>query len=115
MNKINSAVKSDIIRYMKEDESKERCGLVFEAGGIQRFIPCKNTHNTPEVNFCIDAKDFVIASMSGDVIAVVHSHTEKGLLHLSAHDRFCQYNESISWALYHPSNSDVIEFEPVAR
>lgn len=104
MNKeINEQIKKEICDYMSEDLTVERCGLVVESGGFQRFFSCKNVHLFPKDNFMVDQKDYLIASMSGDIIAVVHSHTEKDIQHLSAFDRFAQYSDPVKWILYHPS------------
>jgi len=55
---------------------EEGCGLLVNKKGKIEWISCKNTSDNPEVEFHIDASDYIKASLSGDIYAIVHSHPD---------------------------------------
>ncbi len=114
---INSeSLKAKIIEHMESDKTVEQCGLVVESGGFLKYFPCRNSHLLPADNFMIDSKDYLIASMAGEIKYVVHSHTENGLPHLSMNDIYCQYQEQLPWILYSPHDPQKLTvYAPVPK
>lgn len=55
---------------------EEGCGLLLNKKGKIEWMPCKNTSDTPEESFHIDASDYIKASLKGDIYAIVHSHPD---------------------------------------
>jgi len=115
--KLERELTLQIIKHLAGTTKEERCGLVVESAGIKFYIPCHNSHPVPSDNFCISQADYVAASVRGKVVAVCHSHTEKGLEHLSSNDRIQQYRNNIPWIL-HSHRGEVTElsvWEPVRK
>lgn len=91
-----------IIRYCKSKGRNEACGLVVERGEFLNFMPCDNIAKDRKNSFLISPDNYLIASMSGKVKAVVHSHPgDDQCNHLSSADRICQYKHPTEWWLVH--------------
>lgn len=106
-----------IIKHMATTTDEERCGLVVESAGIKFYIPCHNSHSFPADNFCISQTEYISASIRGKIIAVCHSHTEKGLEHLSSNDRIYQYRNNLPWILhsYRDGIPAISVWEPIKK
>ena len=61
---------------LMEAYPEEGCGLLVNKKGKIEWISCKNTSDNPEEEFHIDASDYIKASLSGDIYAIVHSHPD---------------------------------------
>ncbi len=117
MIKLDDHLTSSIIKHLAGTRKEELCGLVVESGGMNIYLPCHNSHSTPENNFCISNGDYISASVRGRVVAVCHSHTKLGSEHLSSNDRICQYRNKITWILHSYRNGDpgLSSWSPVAN
>jgi proteasome lid subunit RPN8/RPN11 len=67
-----------IFEYFVEQFPKEGCGLLQNKKGKLYWIPCENKAENPEEDFYIDPKEYIKASLSGDIYAIVHSHPDTG-------------------------------------
>lgn len=80
--------------HAMEDPSVEACGIITAAG----YEPQQNVHETPETHFrMVTAVAERIAA--GEVLAVVHSHTEQGLPYPSLEDQRQAIAMGIPWGL----------------
>lgn len=76
----------EIIKYLFDKYPEEGCGLLVNKRGKSTWIPCENIAEDRKENFVISSTDYIKASLSGDLMAVVHSHPD-GLAELSEHDK----------------------------
>jgi len=65
----------EIIAYCKSKFPEEACGFVTVVKGRHKWIPCENVAGNKNSFFAIHPLEFAKASDSGEIIAVVHSHT----------------------------------------
>lgn len=69
----------DIIEYCHSKAPEEACGIVIIFKGRYKWIPCQNVSTEDKrQSFAIAPSDFAAAEDEGDIIAIVHSHTECG-------------------------------------
>ena len=66
----------EILEHFVEVYPNEGCGLLLNKRGKVVWIPCENVSDTPENNFSISSKDYIKASLSGDIYAIVHCHPD---------------------------------------
>jgi len=81
-----SSEDKEIIKYLFDKYPEEGCGLLVNKRGKSTWIPCENIAEDRKENFVISSTDYIKASLSGDLIAVVHSHPD-GSAELSEHDK----------------------------
>ena len=72
--------------YSKEDKGiidhfldvypEEGCGLLLNRRGKLVWVPCENTAEDKRNYFEMSSKDYIKASLSGDIHAIVHSHPD---------------------------------------
>lgn len=77
---------------------REACGLMVATSEGDVYFPCENRHPDPLHFFDISPDDWLRASVSGEVTAVVHSHPS-GPPALSPADRQAQRRTVLSWWL----------------
>ena len=63
-----------ILDHAHAQMPRESCGVIINARGHERYVPCRNLAERPEQHFVIDPLDYIDAEDRADVIAVVHSH-----------------------------------------
>ena len=78
-------MEEDIFSYMEGCAPREGCGVVVIANGEKTWIPCGNDSVEAD-EFIINKKDFIVASMYYELVAIVHSHINQEDLKLSDHD-----------------------------
>ena len=66
----------EIIQHLLEKYPEEGCGLLVNKKGKVVWMPCENEAENPEEDFVIPAKDYIQASLIGDIFAIVHSHPD---------------------------------------
>ena len=67
-------MKEEILKYLTSKWPEEGCGLIINVKGKLRWKPCENVSDNKVETFAISPKDYVEASLIGDIYAVVHSH-----------------------------------------
>jgi len=71
MNKyFNNNILIDLKKHAEGQAPNEMCGFIVD----DNFIPYTNKADEPEANFKLSGKDFIDASMRGEIKCVVHSH-----------------------------------------
>ena len=81
-----SSEDKEIVKYLFDKYPEEGCGLLVNKRGKSTWIPCENIAEDRKENFVISSTDYIKASLSGDLMAVIHSHPD-GLAELSEHDK----------------------------
>ena len=81
-----SSEDKEIVKYLFDKYPEEGCRLLVNKRGKSTWIPCENIAEDRKENFVISSTDYIKASLSGDLMAVVHSHPD-GLAELSEHDK----------------------------
>ena len=66
----------EIIEHFLDVYPEEGCGILLNKRGKLVWIPCENVAEDKENNFEISSKDYIKASLSGDIHAIVHSHPD---------------------------------------
>lgn len=90
-----SPLLSKISDYARSVLPHEACGLIVD----NAFIPCKNIHSEPTINFAIDAKAYARAEKKSAIQAVFHSHTDF-LNSFTPHDIKSCKQCNLPWLLY---------------
>lgn len=93
-----------------EQYPKEACGLIID-GGTQ-YIPMKNIHETPRINFRMNFAEFNEYYMAGRVSALMHSHTASHPVpnkFPSRMDMVMQEKMQVPWGIVHISESRDID------
>ncbi len=85
---------------------KEACGLLVDG----KYWPCQNVADDPEVNFVLNAADYMEAMLSGTIEAVVHSHPSGG--QASELDRKSCSQTKLVWHIYFVAESKWSTIEP---
>jgi proteasome lid subunit RPN8/RPN11 len=70
---LSDSVKVKFAEQAKAELPKEACGLVVVKNGRQVYIPCNNLARGTD-NFILDPNDYEKADITGEIIAVIHSH-----------------------------------------
>ena len=66
----------EILKYLSEIYPEEGCGLLVNKKGKIYWVPCENVSENKKEDFIISAEDYIKASLSGDIYAIVHSHPD---------------------------------------
>ena len=64
----------EILEHLISVYPEEGCGILINKRGKIVWMSCENTAIKPEEDFVISAKDYIRASLLGDIHAIVHSH-----------------------------------------
>lgn len=67
-------MESEILKYLFSKYPEEGCGLLINVKGKLRWKPCENVAEDKQKTFSIHPKEYVAASLIGDIHAVIHSH-----------------------------------------
>jgi len=63
-----------ILEYLHSEYPNEGCGIVLNKKGTLEWVPCKNVSPEPSKHFKICPKEYVSATLRGDIHTIVHSH-----------------------------------------
>ena len=66
----------EILEHLISVYPEEGCGILINKRGKIVWMACENTAVKPEEDFVISAKDYIRASLLGDIHAIVHSHPD---------------------------------------
>ena len=66
----------EVYLHLMDKYPEEGCGLLVNKKGKLHWMPCENEAEDPEEGFSIPASDYIRASLSGDLYAIVHSHPD---------------------------------------
>ena len=84
-------VEQDIVSWLESAYPNEGCGLIVEADGVVRWIPCENLADkyhqldpiafprTSRTFYIVSPKEFLAAERRGETVRIiVHSHADVG-------------------------------------
>lgn len=77
---------------------KEACGLIVDGN---TFVPMKNVHETPKINFRMNTRELLEYHKDGRVNALLHSHTGPDNNYPSRADMKVQNEMQIPWGIVH--------------
>lgn len=113
---ISAKIKLEIMRHAQDVYPAECCGVITQKSRVQRYHRIDNIHDEPEKHFAMEPIQYAEATDSGELIAVVHSHTGDGATTLpSAHDT-CMCDEmGVTWVIVSLPEGDMRMVEPAKR
>ena len=106
-----SSEDKEIINYLFDKYPEEGCGLLVNQKGKQVWIPCENTAEDKKENFVISPTDYIKASLSGDLMGIVHSHPD-GSAELSEHDKKTSNFLGIPYIVYSLPEIEKVVYTP---
>lgn len=104
---------TEILEHLTEEYPYEGCGLIVNKRGKLTWMPCENTAASDE-HFKISAKDYIRASLLGDVHAVVHSHPDASP-EPSEHDKKASDYLGIPYHIYSIPSGEYTVYEPAKK
>ena len=63
-----------IMTHAAQEQPRECCGLIVQLENKLAYYPCHNLATAIE-HFILDPEDYARAEESGEIVAVVHSHS----------------------------------------
>ena len=66
----------EILKHLLDAYPEEGCGILQNKKGKLVWIPSTNEAENPEEEFVINSDDYLRASLTGDIYAIVHSHPD---------------------------------------
>ena len=105
-------VKRIIRQHSLEELPGECCGLIIQNsyGDIEVF-KCENSAQDKIHNFAISAEDYLIATSTGNILAMYHSHPQ-GEPEFSEADKATSNGHKIYSLLYHMETDQFLEYPP---
>ena len=74
--------KAAIMAHAEHEYPLECCGVICQKSRVEKYFPCRNIlppadkkENGPEFGFILSPEDYADAEDWGEIIAIVHSHT----------------------------------------
>ena len=101
----------EIIKYLFDKYPEEACGLIVNKKGKAVWIPCENTAEDKKENFIISSTDYIRASLSGDLMAIVHSHPDASP-EPSEHDKKTSNFLGIPYIIYSLPDIEKVVYNP---
>jgi len=77
MTELLNKCRADAEAHALADYPREAVGLVINARGKPRYVPCRNQSEELD-HFILHPEDYAAAEDLGDIIAIVHSHPDAG-------------------------------------
>ena len=101
----------DALLHAKEEDPKESCGLLVNVRGKEKYYPCRNLSMTSYQCFILDPEDYIRASNSGDIVAVIHSHPTTSPNPSEADKMHCEAS-NLPWHIVNPNTEQWGYYEP---
>lgn len=102
-----------MIEHLLNEYPREGCGILLNKRGKLEWMPCKNVAENDE-EFRIAAEDYIKASLSGDIHAIVHSHPDGSCLPSEA-DKQASDFLGIPYWIYSLPDCELFVYEPKER
>lgn len=95
-------IEMKFVQHCLDNYPNEACGVMakMEDGSVD-FVPFKNVHENPKMNFRMNGPDFKEYYEGGRVLAIMHSHTANANNYPSLMDMVQQDNMQIPWGIVH--------------
>ena len=91
---------------------KEACGLIVSTNkGKELFVPARNMSETPEDDFILDPRDYMMAEDLGVITAICHSHPDNTCMPSEADRVSCETSNKPWHILSWPGNK-LYSWEP---
>ena len=100
-----------ILKHLANEYPNEGCGIILNKKGKLCWIPCKNVAEVPSRNFQICPKDYVKATLQGDIYAIVHSHVQ-GTCNPSTVDKEQSDYFQVPYIIYSMPEGEKYEYTP---
>jgi proteasome lid subunit RPN8/RPN11 len=112
---MNETTRAAILAHAEKDYPRESCGLIVNARGHERYLPCGNVALSDE-HFALDPRDCFEAEDRHDVLAVVHSHPDAPAFLPSEADRIidrvgCE-RSGLPWVIVGWPGADMLTITP---
>ena len=75
-SRVYSKKDKEIIEHFLDVYPEEGCGLLLNKRGKLAWVPCETTAEDKRNDFEMSSKDYIKASLSGDIHSIVHSHPD---------------------------------------
>nr|UVN04729.1 MAG: protein of unknown function DUF1175 [Bacteriophage sp.] len=109
-------IKMQIMQHAKEVYPHECAGLVTQKSRVQKYHRLDNVSQDPENESMPDETQYALASLEGEPIAFVHSHTGDGATTVPSATDLCFCDESgLSWVIVSIPEGDMRIIEPKRR
>lgn len=102
---LNKRPTKQILDHANECYPRECCGLLLKTKHGKQYYPCENIAQDNK-QFEINPKDYIMAEMHGEVIAIVHSHPD-GSTKPSVPDRVQMNLGNIPWVITNGTDIDI--------
>jgi len=103
--------KNKALEHAKKDAPNESVGLLINHKGKPTYYPCKNQAPNPKQTFVLDPEDYISATRSGDIIAIIHSHPSTDLSFSESDLKSCETTK-LPWYIVDPRTEKWIYKEP---
>jgi len=113
MSILNKTLTKSILEHAEREYPKESCGLIVKVGKTKKYIPCINSadeqHRQDE--FVISGEEYADAEDLGEILAVVHSHSD-ATTQPSIRDRAMCSAMEIPWVICSWPDADIRTIVP---
>ena len=100
-----------ILKHLLDAYPEEGCGILQNKKGKLVWIPSTNEAENPEEEFIINSDDYLRASLTGDIYAVVHSHPNASA-ELSEADKKASDYLGVKYIVYSVPEGRKVEYIP---
>jgi proteasome lid subunit RPN8/RPN11 len=102
---MNDNTLEDFRKHVKGQYPREACGLVIiTKKGVEMFVAARNISETPEEDFILSPKDYIIAEDMGSIIGICHSHPDGSCMPSEADKVSCETSNKPWHILSWPAN-----------
>ena len=103
--------KKDALDHAKECDPSESCGLLVKIKNKNKYWACKNICTNSIDCFVIDPNDWIEAEDSGDLQAIIHSHTQGSTSPSEADVVGCN-TTGLTWYIVNPKTEEWTQLQP---
>ena len=104
----------EILKHLLDVYPEEGCGILQNKKGKLVWIPSTNEAENPEEEFIINSDDYLRASLTGDIYAIVHSHPNASP-ELSEADKKASNYFKIPYIVYSIPSGEKVEYIPETK
>lgn len=100
----------DAEAHARAEAPREACGLLVQIGDDAHYVRCRNICEDPEQHFVLEPRDYLRASLTGTIIAVIHSHPD-GQPPSELDRKACQQS-GLPWHIYQLPQDQWVTIKP---
>ena len=108
---LSDEIKAQALEHAKQEDPKESVGLVHIVKGRERYFPCTNQADEPELHFSLDPADYLKCENQGEIVAVIHSHPSTNQNPSEADKVACE-KSNLPWFIVNPKTEKWGYYEP---